>query len=75
MMKELFRAWQYYCKEQGDLKPGAFNQFGAALAEVIPALHRRGRNPRRSYVGVALSEQGEEALDDAVQRESLLRRL
>ena len=34
-MKDMYRAWQYCCKEQGDLKPGPFNHFSAALSEVI----------------------------------------
>jgi phage/plasmid-associated DNA primase len=75
VMKDLYRAWQAYCKEQGDLKPGPFNHFGAALGEVIPSLHRKGRHPNRCYVGVALSEQGDEAFDEAIQQERVLRRL
>jgi hypothetical protein len=50
------------------------NQFGAALAEVIPGLHRKGRNPKRRYVGVALSQEGQQAVDEALHAESLLRR-
>ena len=74
VMKDMYRAWQYCCKEQGDLKPGPFNHFSAALSEVIPGLRRKGRNPKRRYVGVALSEQGEKALEEAVDRESARRR-
>ena len=74
VMKELFRAWQAYCNDQGDLKPGPFNYFGAALAEVMPGIHRQGRNPNRKYIGIALSVEGEKAFDEALEVETVKRR-
>ena len=63
-VKVLFSAFKQWCEQEGH-KIGSSVMFGRNLRAVVPQLKVQGRNPKRSYVGINLSEYGGEKYDDA----------
>jgi putative DNA primase/helicase len=62
-VKELFRAYQAWADETGH-KASPRHVFGKALRALIPTLNYSGRGAKREYIGITLSENGQEAWDE-----------
>ncbi len=61
-VKTFYRAYRAWAEEAG-LTMLAKNSFGRASRGLVPKLKTTGHGARRDYIGVALSEYGEEQFD------------
>ena len=64
--KALYRAYKTWAGESGH-KAVANNTFGKELRDVMPRLGYQGAGASRKYVGIALSEHGEDGLDSLLK--------
>lgn len=63
-IKELYAAYRLWAQEAGQ-RPSPNHVFGKGLRAVVPYLATKNSGAARTYVGVELSEEGEEQYDDA----------
>ena len=62
-VKLLYAAYKAWCAEQGDKRPGTSSTFGAALREAHASVRASNRGAKRKYVGIKLSEYGNDRYD------------
>jgi putative DNA primase/helicase len=68
--KQLYQAYRAWASEGGH-KAVANNTFGKELRDVVPKLGYRGAGKTRKYVGIALSEEGEDAWNQHLEEKGL----
>src|SRR5262249_48111596 len=59
-VKHLFKVWKLWCEQQGH-RPDSSIVLGRNLRAALPQLRVRGRGARRTYIGLALNADAEEA--------------
>ena len=64
--KDLYSAYQVWCKETGQ-KPQAAHMFGKELNDAVPSLTTKGHGVRRTYHGIAMSATGSKLLAEALK--------
>jgi putative DNA primase/helicase len=62
-VKELYAAYQAWSEEAGQ-RPRTRAVFGRELHSVLPRIRIKGRGIARTYIGIALSDEGQEQLDE-----------
>jgi putative DNA primase/helicase len=71
--KTFYRNYQEWAKDTGQ-RVLANNAFGMALKAALPKLKTTGAGAKRTYVGVALSEEGQDQYDALMEERSARRR-
>lgn len=66
-VKTLFKAYKAWADENGH-KAAPEHVFGKDLHSLVPRLKTSGGGAKRTYVGVALSDAGQEAWDELLQK-------